>query len=464
MATTRQFIDRALDGLLRAWRLRVNTEMRGERRAAADLDSLRRQIDDCLAARGGEASARARAAELGQSYLNLDEAGRIGFLELLAHDYGVAPAEVDRAVEAWRAAQDEAARALGERRLRQVLVAPRIRLLAQFNVLPEGVKFLVDLRASLMALATSRPEFRAFDAELRELLASWFDIGFLDLRRITWQAPASLLEKLIAYEAVHAIRSWDDLKNRLDSDRRCYAFFHPSMPEEPLIFVEVALLSGLADNVQALLDETAPRLDPQDADTAVFYSISNAQSGLAGVSLGDFLIKQVVDALARDLPRLTTFATLSPLPGFVAWLAGLKQSGAENLFLAAEARALVGATGVGEPHAAMLNLLARDGWPDDPAAVAALKAPLLRLSARFLTLQRQDRRAADRVAHFHLSNGARLERINWLSDRSANGLRHSAGIMVNYLYRLGDIEQNHEAYRGEGRVIASAAVERLAAG
>lgn len=405
----------------------------------------------------------ARAAELGQSYLSLDEAGRVGFLELLAKDYGVAPAEVERTLQGWQAAADDVARALAERQLRAILVPPRIRLLSQFNVLPQGVKFLVDLRAGLMRLAQARPKFRGFDAELRELLASWFDIGFLDLRRITWQASASLLEKLIAYEAVHAIRSWDDLKNRLDSDRRCYAFFHPSMPEEPLIFVEVALLNGLADNVQALLDEAAPQLDPEEADTAIFYSISNAQAGLAGVSFGDFLIKQVVDALLHDLPRLVTFATLSPVTGFAGWLAERRRAGGESLFQPQEARALVGVTGAGEPLEALLSLLSRPAWPDDPAAVAALKTPLLRLCARYLTLERQGGRAADRVAHFHLSNGARLERINWLSDRSANGLAQSAGIMVNYLYRLSDIEQNHESYRGEGKVTASMAVLRLAA-
>ncbi|HRE17799.1 MAG TPA: malonyl-CoA decarboxylase family protein, partial [Rhodocyclaceae bacterium] len=197
----------------------------------------------------------------------------------------------------------------------------RIRILTQFNALPQGVKFLVDLRVDLLSFLESDPELAALDRELENRLTAWFDVGFLELRRITWQSPAALLEKLIQYEAVHAIRSWTDLKNRLDSDRRCYGFFHPRMPDEPLIFVEVALVNKLADNVQELLDEHAPVFDPKQATTAIFYSISNTQEGLRGVSFGNFLLKRVVDALKRDLPQLKQFATLSPLPGLRRWLA-----------------------------------------------------------------------------------------------------------------------------------------------
>ena len=266
----------------------------------------------------------------------------------------------------------------------------------------------------------------------------------------------------MAYEAVHEIRSWGDLKNRLEADRRCFAFFHPRMPDEPLIFVEVALVAGMASNIGPLLDEAAPVGNPQDADTAIFYSISNCQQGLAGISFGDFMIKRVVDALAADLPRLKVFATLSPVPGFRAWLAQEAAAAPGSLLLPSERTALE------EVDAAVKTqdlpaLLERPDWHTNPQLSAALREPLLRLCARYLTRERaRSGRALDPVAHFHLSNGARVERLNWLGDISEKGLEQSAGIMVNYLYRLAEIEANHEAYRGEGRVATSTAVRNLA--
>src|SRR5436190_12169844 len=323
---------------------------------------------------------------------------------------------------------------------------------------------LVDRGAELIAMGNGDAALRSLADDLRDLLANWFDIGFLELQRITWDAPASLLEKLMAYEAVHEIRGWTDLKNRLEADRRCFAFFHPRMPDEPLIFVEVALVSGIAGNIETLLDETAPMGNPQTADTAIFYSISNRQRGLVGISFGDFLIKRVVDALAAELPRLKTFATLSPLPAFRAWLAAEAERG--PLLLPNEAKT-VEAVSAGMDAAgaddALLRLLDRPEWVDDLRIAAALREPLLRLAARYLLHARTPSgRALDPVAHFHLSNGARVEQLDWLGDRSPKGLQQSAGLMVNYLYRLGDIEANHEAYRDEGRVAASSTVRGLA--
>jgi malonyl-CoA decarboxylase len=279
------------------------------------------------------------------------------------------------------------------------------------------------------------------------------------LKRISWDSPAALLEKLIAYEAVHEIQSWNDLKNRLEADRRCFAFFHPRMPDEPLIFVEVALVAGMAGNIHALLDESAPLGDPNAADTAIFYSISNCQRGLNGISFGDFLIKRVVDALAAELPRLKVFATLSPVPGFRAWLS---KEGPRLELQPAEAKALSTVVVNGAAAPDLVELLDRPGWQTDPALTAALREPLVRLCAQYL-LQEKGRsgRAADPVAHFHLTNGARVQRLNWLGDLSEKGLQQSAGIMVNYLYRLDHIETNHEAYRGEGKVAASSTVRHL---
>jgi malonyl-CoA decarboxylase len=383
---------------------------------------------------------------------------------LLASEFDTDHDAVDRCCAGLAAVDTTAERIAAERALRAALLPPRVTLLRQFNALPEGVKFLVDRRAELIAIANGDPVLRGLADDLRDLLANWFDIGFLELQRITWDAPASLLEKLMAYEAVHEIRGWTDLKNRLEADRRCFAFFHPRMPDEPLIFVEVALVSGIAGNIETLLDETAPMGNPQTADAAIFYSISNCQRGLVGISFGDFLIKRVVDALAAELPRLKTFATLSPLPAFRAWLAAEAEQG--PLLLPSEAKTVeVVSAGMDAAGAddALLRLLDRPEWVDDLRIAAALREPLLRLAARYLLHARAPSgRALDPVAHFHLSNGARVEQLDWLGDRSPKGLQQSAGIMVNYLYRLGNIEANHEAYRDEGRVAASSAVRGLA--
>jgi malonyl-CoA decarboxylase len=315
--------DRALRRIGLVWR-----DMAASVGGEAD-DSIEAQIRACLDGRGGEVSARNRAAKLAETFESLDDAGKRAFLGTLA-DFDSEPAAVDTAYEAVRAAEDPAARAIATAELRRALEPPRLRLLTQFTTIPDGRKFLVDLRALLLRSRREDKRLAALELDLHGLLAAWFDIGFLELRRIDWSSPAALLEKLVDYEAVHAIRSWRDLKNRLDSDRRCYAFFHPRMPDEPLIFVEVALVQGLAGSVQRLLDEKAPVLDARRADTAIFYSISNCQKGLAGISFGNFLIKQVVELLEAELRSLRSFATLSPIPGFRTWLDPLLAEGPSN--------------------------------------------------------------------------------------------------------------------------------------
>ena len=461
-------VDRTLRRLAQVWRgmARGGAQDAALARLAptlpdADLARVREQIEACLSARGGEVSARRRAAALGESYLSLSEVGRVRFLRLLASDYGIDRDAVrEHAATLVDAREGEAFDAAGDT-LRRALVAPRVRLLTQFNALPEGVKFLVDMRADLTRIGKGDRVLAAVERDLKDLLVSWFDIGFLELRRITWNAPAHLLEKLMAYEAVHEIRSWGDLKNRLDSDRRCYAFFHPRMPDEPLIFIEVALVEGIAGNIQTLLDEGAPADDPAAADSAVFYSISNAQAGLAGVNFGDFLIKRVVDDIARNLPNVKTFATLSPIPGFRSWLDRRHDEGGMPL-AAAERDALAAAMGTAPAAAGTKAALARADWFTDERLSEALRAPLLRACARYLVNERRGGRARDPVAHFHLTNGARLKRLNWLANVSATGMRSSYGIMVNYLYALDEIEANHEAYRDRGEVAAAAAVRDLA--
>jgi malonyl-CoA decarboxylase len=463
-------VDRTLSNLRTVWH-DIAASARGAWNGAPrpdlsgdDVERLRGQLRDCLEGKGGEVTARARAAALGRTYLALNEAGRERFLRLLAVEFDIDRTAVHATCERLRHANNNDEQRKAERALRQALEAPRVKLLTQFNALPEGVKFLVDMRAEMMRLARNDPALAALELDLKGLLASWFDIGFLEVKRITWDSPAALLEKLMVYEAVHEIRSWSDLKNRLEADRRCFAYFHPRMPDEPLIFVEVALTRGIADNVQHLLDETAPIGDPAAADTAIFYSISNCQRGLSGISFGDFLIKRVVDQLAAELPHLKTYATLSPVPGFRAWLEKRLTEQGDDLLTQAERR-LLEPLPVPPPERSVKGLLAQPGWAEDEAVSAALKGPLVRLAARYVLNEKTSTgRALDPVAHFHLSNGARVERLDWRGDLSAKGLQQSCGLMINYLYRLAEIEDNHEAYTGEGRVAASSALQRAAKG
>ncbi len=425
----------------------------------ADRDLVREQMRECLAAKGGEVSARLRAAELGNAYLQLDEQGQERFLILLADEFRVDGDSVNAAIaEYQQAAPGETAAA--EEALRVSLRSPRLRLLTQFNDLPEGTKFLVDMRRDLLRIVGHGGELRAFDAEFQRLLASWFDPGFLELRRIDWDSQASLLEQLLDYEAVHEIGSWVDLRNRLETDRCCYAFFHHHMPGEPLIFVEVALVNGIAGNIQVLLDEEAPELDPGSADTAIFYSISNTQKGLRGISFGNFLIKRVVDDLCSRFPGLNQFVTLSPIPGFGRWLAGLTD---EEFAAAASTEtraALSEAAGSGDP-AVLQTFLAGSSWCEDEQLAAGLEKPLKTLCAHYLARAKRGVKPQDPVARFHLGNGARIERLNWLGNRSPGGLSQSAGLMVNYAYRLGEMEKNHEGFAATGEIALSSEIKRL---
>lgn len=452
--------DRALKRLLTAWR-----DVAG---GAGEGAEIAEQMRACLEAKGGEVSARARSARLGQAYLAADAEGRVAFLRTLA-GFDADPTVLEAALKDAAEAEDVPARAKALARLRRALEAPRVRLLTQFISIPEGVKFLVDMRAELMRHTRGDPALAALDDDFRNLLAAWFDVGFLELRRIDWDSPASLLEKLVGYEAVHEIRGWRDLKNRLDSDRRCYAFFHPAMEGEPLIFVEVALVKGLAANVHALLDQKAPVLDPTQTDTAIFYSISNCQRGLSGISFGNFLIKQVVDRLSAEFRNLKAFATLSPIPGFRRWIDEKLVPGDRLLTededsALAEALAAQGEAAV-EEAPPLVRLLARRGWHRDAALAEAARPVLTRLCARYLLAESDGRgRSRDPVAHFHMTNGARAERLNWLADTSDKGIKESAGLMVNYLYDRDAIETNHEAYVGEGKRAASTAMKRLARG
>ncbi|NVJ91583.1 MAG: malonyl-CoA decarboxylase [Methylocystaceae bacterium] len=430
-----------------------------------EIAQVRDQMKACLDIKGGEVSARSRAAALGHAYLELNKTGRQRFLEILADDFATDNAKVEQAIADFQAAETDEEKREREIALRRSLEPPRMTLLRQFNALPDGVKFLVDLRADLLKMSRDNSRLKIVERDLKDLLISWFDVGFLELRQLTWHSPAAILEKIAEYEAVHSIKSWNDLKNRLARDRRLFAFFHPRMPDEPLIFVEVALVNGMSDNVQELLDEEAPLLNPETADTAIFYSISNAQTGLAGISFGNFLIKKVVGALSKDLPNIKNFATLSPIPGFQAWLDQALAKGDSTLLNPKERDALKKASGQKGAKGGLKALLETSAWKNDPEAHDALKEPLMRLCARYLLeAKRKGTRTLDPVSHFHLSNGARMERLNWLGDTSSKGMKQSAGMMINYLYKLNDIEKNHESYQTNGKIVASSQIKGLRKG
>ena len=404
----------------------------------AQLEAL---FEDYRAQRGGETSSRARAERIAAIYRAADPEQRAAILNLITRAFAPRREVLDAALGAMQSAASDDELNHAEAQMRIALDAPRAHFLTQFNLLPDGVKFLVDLRADLLGLLPREPSLEVLKVELDGLLASWFDPGFLELKRISWQSPALLLEKLITYEAVHPIESWNDLRNRLDTDRRCYAFFHARMPDEPLIFVEIALLKGVPESVQMLLDQSAPAQDPQAADTAIFYSISNTQRGLRGISFGNLLLKRVIEDLRRDLPRLKTFATLSPLPGFRQWL---EQAAAP-----------------GEDHVAPPAALARADWASDAALAETLRTPLEKLCARYLLKEKSGTRPLDLVAHFHLDNGARINRLLWLADTSTRGMQQSYGMMVSYLYDLDHVDKNHERFLHTGQIAAASRVMRL---
>ncbi|MGA7086418.1 MAG: malonyl-CoA decarboxylase, partial [Pseudolabrys sp.] len=395
----------------------------------------------------GEASGVARAREILGRYTELTTGPRIAFFEALAERFGTDPARLEQAIASWRVNPSD----LTAAEVHAASEPRRQELFRRLNLAPGGTVALVRMREQLMDfLGHRQKDLAAVDADFVHLFSSWFNRGFLVLRHIDWSTPAIVLEKIIRYEAVHEIRGWDDLRRRIDPpDRRCYAFFHPALVDDPLIFVEVAVEREIPGAIAPILASGRQQfVEPDKARIAVFYSISNCQRGLTGVSFGNFLIKQVVEEICRELPKLTTFVTLSPVSGFARWLAGELKD--EN------------SSAINAGDRITFELLERPHWWTDPEIFSQLEGPLMRAAAWYF-LRARNRRGTpvDPVARFHLGNGARLERINWLADTSERAIEQAYGLMVNYQYDLDHIEKNHEAY-AEGRtVVASGAVQRL---
>jgi malonyl-CoA decarboxylase len=395
----------------------------------------------------GEASGVALAREILAHYADLTIGPRIAFFETLAKTFGPDNARIEAAITAWRQSpSDETAS-----ELHHASEPRRLELFRRLNLAPGGTAALVRMREQLLDAMDHRDDLGVIDSDFVHLFTSWFNRGFLVLRRIDWSTPAIVLEKIIRYEAVHEIADWDDLRRRIDPpDRRCYAFFHPALIDDPLIFVEIALLREIPAAIAPILSDKRDPVAPERATTAVFYSITNCQRGLAGVSFGHFLIKQVVEELSRELSRVSTFVTLSPAPNFAAWLR--------------RERANTTSIAIDEEDREAFTALDRPDWWRDGATAQKIREPMLRAAAWYYVRGRNRRGLPlDAVARFHLGNGARLERLDWLGDTSERALQQSFGLMVNYLYDLDYIEKNHEAYAQQRAVVAANAVTRMVA-
>ncbi len=399
---------------------------------------------EALLAEPAEFAGTSLARQALAAYKALDERCRHEFFDVLASAYSPSVEAVGAAADAYRLDPSPE----NFIRLQDAIDPPRQELFRRLNMAPGGTAALVEMRRLLLKGLKANPHWRVIDADLRHLLRSWFNRGFLRMERIDWRTSAIVLEKLIQYEAVHAIHGWRDLHRRLEGDRRCYGFFHPQLPDEPIIFIEVALTRGMSAHVQPLLDINSPVADPQSADSAIFYSITNCQEGLRGISFGNLLIKQVAEDLKREFPHLERFATLSPVPGFRRWLE--------------ESRVRLALGAGGNERLALLARLDDPAWHlgDIPKALEAL---LTRLCAYYLLEAKQGAEPLDPVARFHLANGAALERLNWMGDSYEQGMARSAGMMVNYVYWLAEVEKNHERYFRDHAVVASAPLQKLAA-
>jgi malonyl-CoA decarboxylase len=415
----------------------------------ADARQGLQALVDALMKGQGEATGMAIANQLLRHYQLLDRDMRVVFFKYLGEVLKPDPDEVKAAVAAYEAEPSDA----NLLRLQEAVDSPRQEFFRRLNMAPGATAQIVQMRKELLGFIREEPSLQPIDRDLFHLLQSWFNRGFLVLRRIDWQTPASILEKIIEYEAVHEIDGWDDLRRRLNpADRRCFGFFHPSLIDEPLIFVEVALTDHVAEDIHSLL---APAAATGGGDgplptTAVFYSISNCQDGLRGVSFGNFLIKQVVDELKKEFDSLKTFVTLSPVPRFAGWLEAVKKGDVSN------------GLELSEPERAVLERFDEPLWWEQREDDEELRDLVMALAAHyFLEAKGPTGRPVDPVARFHLGNGARLEKINWLADTSVRGLKQSHGLMVNYLYDPREIETNHEAFANLGQIAASRAVRNL---
>lgn len=403
------------------------------------------EVANAILSEKGEASGLALARYLLDCFFKLDDSERVVFFAHLLSDFGPDVAELEKAIENYQRTPND----LEATKLHNAAEPRRQELIRRLNRAPNGTASLVAIREDLLSRISTNEEFKILDQDFKHLLIAWFNRGFLMLERIDWSSSAVILDKIIRYEAVHEIHGWDDLRSRIDvADRRCYAFFHPAMPDDPLIFVEVALTRKIPEAIAPILANDRDQISSEDAKTAVFYSISNCQAGLKGISFGNFLIKQVVQELAREMPHLKNFVTLSPVPVFLRWLDRIREDKDSTIISMVDRETLA--------------LIDNEDWQNDPAVVEQVKGVLLPLCAcYFLEAKTKSGEPLDPVARFHLGNGAVLARVNWLGDVSKKGLKQSAGFMVNYLYDLPLIEENHQKYAENYTINAATEVRNL---
>jgi malonyl-CoA decarboxylase len=426
-------LGRTLGSVMEAGREILERRRRGIPAAANSAETLVALCRDLLEHRG-EASGLALAGEIIVGYQQLPAAGREGFFQSLAQEFDVDPDAILSAADSYRDQPD----LKNLWTLNRVVEAPRQKLFRRINMVPGGTRTLVAMRGHLLPMLRDKPALKGIDSDMKHLFISWFNKGFLELRKIDWSSPAMVLEKIIDYEAVHEINGWDDLRSRLREDRRCFAFFHPALANDPLVFVEIALTDSVPGDLSPLLMLERDTPPAKRINTVVFYSISNCHPGLAGISFGNFLIKNVVEELKKEMPALKTFVTLSPVPGFRRWLLDADLSGLVDEELIPALKEPVGKVIDGEVYTA-----------------------LLKLCAHYLLREKSGEAPLDAVARFHLGNGARLHRMHGGADLSVKGREQSAGIMVNYLYDLAKIEENHEAFFDQGKIVASRTISRL---
>ena len=438
-------------------RLKATLRQEGEALSPRVLRRILQELHAIVDPRFSELEGGRRATEMAAWYAGSLPAARRDMWLLMSEQFVADAEKVKQAQTRFNAAIGTPEEPVAQVHFRRATVSPRRRLLQRFSAYPGGVGFLVEMRAEMLPFLKSDKRLLALDVEMEYMFSTWFDVGFLELRRISWDSPASLIEKLIKYEAVHDIKSWADVKNRLDSDRRCYGFFHARLPDVPLIFVEVALADGIVGDIMPLLDEHAAASDLNKATTAIFYSISNTQPGLRGVSFGDSLIKRVVETLKQDFPKLRVFATLSPIPGFRRWLG--TNAGIMLESMADKERGLLGRAIGADPLTPAGFLAAADSALELPEK-SPLRQMLLHCAAHYLGKGMKDEKPLDPVARFHLGNGARIERLNWAADPSAKGLKQSFGLMVNYLYDLHRLDR-HRAMLAQGKVPVSGGIKDL---
>ncbi len=397
-----------------------------------------------LLSAAGEASGITLARQIVNGYNALSDSQKLEFFRILKLNYEVDIDEILKLANDFHARQDGDSYS----KLFSAVESKRQEIFRRINQAPDGISTLVSMRRDLLHLKREDSSLALVENDLAHLLNSWFNKGFLTLRRIDWNTPAAILEKVIQYESVHEIKGWGDLRGRLAADRMCFAFFHGTMPDEPIIFVEVALVNGMTASIEALIDRERSVTNPSKADTAIFYSINNCHEGLLGIPFGSFLIKQVLLEIRSEFPKIKTFATLSPVPRFRKWLAIMLEDPHGDHVTDVEQN--------------VLELLDQPNWHENETTAKQLRPILIRLAARYFLNAKSGSEPYDPVARFHLRNGAKLARINWLADLSSNGLKQSAGILVNYVYDLDEIVRNHEEYSSNQKIAAAPAIKKLA--